>query len=120
MHPYFLQPESIQFIVKTQYCWSIGQYMIEDFLYRKNSEVTIESILTCLQEIFFRLNERDYMFGIKRIIVQNPILANGLTHIQLRNWNSAFSTFNKILEQKMMEEDSNNCLFFLISILHRR
>jgi hypothetical protein len=38
----------------------------------------------------------------------------------LRNWNSAFSTFNKILEQKMMEEDSNNCLFFLISILHRR
>ena len=106
MNPHFLHPESLQFITKTQSCWSIGQYMIEDFLNKKNSEVTIESIMTCLHEIFFRLNERDYMFGLKRLMVQNQTLANGLTQIQMRNWTPAFSIFNKILENKLIEDES--------------
>ena len=39
-------------------------------------------------------------------MITNPALEKGITFIQMRNWNFAYSTFKQILENKLLELES--------------
>ncbi len=78
--------------------------IIKKKLYVENSEVSFESVFSSLQELFFRLNEKDYLFGIRKLLTSNAQLNNTLTYVQMREWKKAFQNFNEILDKNLLNK----------------
>ena len=84
------------------------EFLFPQKIYDTVDDVSFESVFYSLKEIHFRLNEKDYLFGIKRMLTNNAKLSNALSCVQMREWNKAFQSFNEILDKNLLNNGMNN------------
>lgn len=97
-----LKPEIIQYLAKTNYTWHTSLYILERYAEAENEEEFENSVLSLI-EMYTRLDEKDFNYGLKRLICDDETLKKGITLSQHRLWVKAGKTFSSFIENSGYE-----------------
>lgn len=92
-----LKPEIIQYLAKTNYTWHTSLYLLEKYSELETDEELENSILSLI-ELYTRLDDKDYCYGLKRLICNDERLKKALTLSQHRLWVKAGKGFSSYIE----------------------
>jgi len=93
-----IRPEIIQYLAKTNHTWHTSLYLLEKYA-ENESEEDLENISLSLIELYTRLDEKDYSYGLKRLMCEDKMVKSGLSLSQHRLWVKAGKSFSNYIEQ---------------------
>ena len=100
--PLRIKPETGQYIAKRFSTWRVSQFFIEDEFFKEDGER--DSAVFALNEIYKKLDEKDYYYGLQQLLTSNQSIKNALVNLQIRNWEESKKQFTEILSTIEEEE----------------
>ena len=91
-------PEIIQYIGKNYSTWHTAIPILESYLYTYPNN---ERFAICMQELYRRLSEKEYIIGMQKVICKSPITQAGLSYLQYGMWEAAFDLFESAISKNI-------------------
>lgn len=100
-----MKPGILQHVAKTSNTWWLSLNQLERIADDGGGEQSEEAIFA-INELYSRLDEKDYTFGLKHLISDHPLVSRGVTLLQHRQWVKADKAFSSYLQQVDYSPDS--------------